>query len=215
METFAALLALCAGNSPVTGEFPSQWPVTRSFDVIFDLRLDKRLSKQSTHQWFETSSRSLRRHCNAYFHMPLAVHIVCMMIDICMIYSVVYCIYWISRTRLFFMFALIFHDLIHFNKHGYLVLRLIKKTFIWTVNLTVIKANVRPTTLRICVFLSRAEIKLRRRVHLARSVRTLRGFCVFVAVWYRMVCPCVSTLPRIIANLKIRMTKSHRSTRDY
>ena len=33
METFAALLAICAGNSPVTGEFPAQWSVTRSFDV--------------------------------------------------------------------------------------------------------------------------------------------------------------------------------------
>ena len=33
METFSALLALCAGNSPVTGEFPAQRPVTRSFDV--------------------------------------------------------------------------------------------------------------------------------------------------------------------------------------
>ena len=41
METFAALLALCGGNSPVTGEFPSQRPVTRSFDVFFDLRLNK------------------------------------------------------------------------------------------------------------------------------------------------------------------------------
>ena len=38
MEVFSALLALCAGNSPVTGEFPSQRPVTRSFDVFFDLR---------------------------------------------------------------------------------------------------------------------------------------------------------------------------------
>ena len=47
METFSALLALCAGNSPVTGEFPSQRPVTQSFDVFFDLRLNKRLSKQS------------------------------------------------------------------------------------------------------------------------------------------------------------------------
>ena len=37
MEAFSALLALCEGNSPVTGEFPSQRPVTRSFDVIFDL----------------------------------------------------------------------------------------------------------------------------------------------------------------------------------
>ena len=47
METFSALLALCAGNSPVTGEFSSQRPVTRSFDVFFDLRLNNRLSKQS------------------------------------------------------------------------------------------------------------------------------------------------------------------------
>ena len=50
METFSALLAICAGNSPVTGEFrefPAQRPVTRSFDVFFDLRLNKWLSKQS------------------------------------------------------------------------------------------------------------------------------------------------------------------------
>ena len=33
MEAFSALLAICAGNSPVTGEFPAQRPVTRSFDV--------------------------------------------------------------------------------------------------------------------------------------------------------------------------------------
>ena len=46
-ETFSSLLALCAGNSPVPDEFPSQRPVTQSFDIIFDLRLNKRLSKQS------------------------------------------------------------------------------------------------------------------------------------------------------------------------
>ena len=40
IETFSALLALCVGNSPVTGEFPSQRPVTQSFDVFFDLRLE-------------------------------------------------------------------------------------------------------------------------------------------------------------------------------
>ena len=56
MEAFSALLALCAGNSPVTGEFPSQRPVTRSFDVFFDLRLNKQLSKQSRGWWFETPS---------------------------------------------------------------------------------------------------------------------------------------------------------------
>ena len=40
METFSALLAIGAGNSPVYGEFPAQRPVTRSFDVFFDLRLN-------------------------------------------------------------------------------------------------------------------------------------------------------------------------------
>ena len=45
METFSASLAICAGNSPVPGEFPAQRPVTRSFDVFFDLCLNKRLRK--------------------------------------------------------------------------------------------------------------------------------------------------------------------------
>ena len=66
MEIFSALLAICAGNSPVTGEFPTQRPVTRSFDVYFDLRPNERLSKQSWGWWFETLSRSLWRHRNVY-----------------------------------------------------------------------------------------------------------------------------------------------------
>ena len=64
METFSALLAICAGNSPVPGEFPTQRPVTRSFDVYFDLRPNKWLSKQSWGWWFETLSCSLWRHRN-------------------------------------------------------------------------------------------------------------------------------------------------------
>ena len=59
-----ALLAICAGNSPVTDEFPSQRPVTRSFNVFFDLHPNKRFSKQSWGRRFETPSRSLWRHCN-------------------------------------------------------------------------------------------------------------------------------------------------------
>ena len=55
-EIFSALLAICAGNS--------QRPVTRSFDVFFDLRLNKRLNKQSWGWWFETLSRPLWRQCN-------------------------------------------------------------------------------------------------------------------------------------------------------
>ena len=64
METFATLLALCDGNPPVTGGFPSQRPVMRSFHNFFHLCLNKRLSKQSIHPWFEMPSRSLWRHCN-------------------------------------------------------------------------------------------------------------------------------------------------------
>ena len=67
METFSALLAICAGNSPVPGEVPAQRPVTWRFDVFFDLRLNKRLSKQSRGWWFETLSRPLWRQCNANF----------------------------------------------------------------------------------------------------------------------------------------------------
>ena len=69
IEAFSASLILCAGNSPVTGEFPSQRPVTRSFDVFFDLRLNKkRLSKQWWGWWLETPSRSFWRHWNGNAH---------------------------------------------------------------------------------------------------------------------------------------------------
>ena len=60
----SALLAIYAGNPPVIGEFPSQRPVTRSFDVFWDLRLNKRLSKRSWGWWYETPSRSLWRNSN-------------------------------------------------------------------------------------------------------------------------------------------------------
>ena len=54
---------LC-GEFAGPGEFPTQRPVTRSFHVFFDLRLNKRLSKQPWGWWFETPSWSLWRHCN-------------------------------------------------------------------------------------------------------------------------------------------------------
>ena len=60
METFSALLAICAGNSPVIGEFPVQRPVMQSFDVFFDLRLNKRLSKPPR-------GGNLRRHRTHYY----------------------------------------------------------------------------------------------------------------------------------------------------
>ena len=64
METLSALLAFCARNSPVTGEFPAHRPVTRTFDDFFDLRLNQQLSKQRRRRWFETPSLSLWHHCN-------------------------------------------------------------------------------------------------------------------------------------------------------
>ena len=59
METFSAILALCAGNSPVTGEFPH-----KSDTELWYLCLNKPLGKQSWGWWFETPSRSLWHHCN-------------------------------------------------------------------------------------------------------------------------------------------------------
>ena len=59
----SALLGIWAPRSPVTGEFSTQGPVTRSCDVFFDL---KQLSKQWRCRWFETPSRSLWRQCNCY-----------------------------------------------------------------------------------------------------------------------------------------------------
>ena len=63
-ENIFRVTCFCAGNSPVPGEFSAQRPVTRSFDVFFDLHLDKQLSKQCPGWWFETPSGSLWRQCN-------------------------------------------------------------------------------------------------------------------------------------------------------
>ena len=51
--------------------FPRQRPVTRIFDVFFDLLLHKRLGKQSWHWWFETPSRPLwhQYNANVKFHV--------------------------------------------------------------------------------------------------------------------------------------------------
>ena len=90
METFSALLAICAGNSPVPGEFPAQRPVTRSFDVFFYLHPNKWLSKQWRGWWFETLPCPLRRHRNAentFIWRPGTVHILCTnMTKICNFY---------------------------------------------------------------------------------------------------------------------------------
>ena len=63
-EHFLRYWSFVRGILPVTGEFPTKRQVTRSFDVFFDLCLNKRLSKQSRGWWFETPSCSLWRHFN-------------------------------------------------------------------------------------------------------------------------------------------------------
>ena len=68
METFSALMVLCAGNWPVTGEFPAQMPVKRSLDVFFDLRLSKRLSENNR------EAGDLRRH-RAHYDAIVMLHV--------------------------------------------------------------------------------------------------------------------------------------------
>ena len=73
---FSVLLAICAGNSLVTGEFHVQRPVNGSFDVFFHLLLNK----QWWGWWFEMPSCPLEHHCNAnscngpIFTMILIIH---------------------------------------------------------------------------------------------------------------------------------------------
>ena len=71
METFSALLGICAWNSPVSGEFPHK-ASKAGFDVFFDLLLKKSLSKQKWGWWFETQSHPLGRHWMPYniYSMP-------------------------------------------------------------------------------------------------------------------------------------------------
>ena len=121
METFSALLALCAGNSPVTAEFPSQMPVTQSIGVFFDLVLNKRLSKQSWGWWSETPSCLLWHHFNTLiysnwfpqFMMKLEVFYVC------------FCHWfisnlWVSATRWTYVFLALTHQhMVHSQKFRY------------------------------------------------------------------------------------------------
>ena len=88
METFPVLLAVC----PVTGEFLAQRPVTRSFDVFFDLHLNKRLSKQS---W----CWCLRRHRSHYD--------VTIMIQICTWRPIIYAHYLIVLCFMFVILSVV------------------------------------------------------------------------------------------------------------
>ena len=63
METFSTLLAVCAGNSPVTGEFHAQSLVTRSFDVFFGMRLNK--------SWVNNGDAVDLRHHRAHYDVTV------------------------------------------------------------------------------------------------------------------------------------------------
>ena len=98
METFYALLALCEGNSLVAGEFLSQRPLTRSFDVFFDLRLNKQSSKLSWGWLFEKPSCPLWRHCNVFTREIFASQMMWLIIEMLRT-----CIKWHSGKLVLFM----------------------------------------------------------------------------------------------------------------
>ena len=63
METFSALLAICAENSPVPGEFPAQRPVTRSFDVS--------LISARKNGWVNNGEAGDLRHHHAHYDVTV------------------------------------------------------------------------------------------------------------------------------------------------
>ena len=85
METYSALLAICAGNSPVPGEIPTQRPVMRSCDVFFDLQPNKRLSKQWWGWWFVTLSHPLWFHSYDIYVYIIIIIIIIIIITICVL----------------------------------------------------------------------------------------------------------------------------------
>ena len=87
---------LC-GEFTGPGEIPTQRPVTRRFDVFFDLRPNKRLSKQPLGWWFETPSWSLWRHCNGQIlNKPVCTNVK-WNVGLVMKVNVIHLL-WVSRT---------------------------------------------------------------------------------------------------------------------
>ena len=97
----------------VTGEFPSQRLVVESFDAFFHLRLNKRLSKQSS-WWLETPSRSLWCNCyvteipSAYYQLQSnPSYIACQWDENEIIYSSLYMTQDVTKTGMIFVAYLI------------------------------------------------------------------------------------------------------------
>ena len=96
-------------NSPVIGEFLSQRPVTRSFDVFFDCRLNKLLSKQSRRRWFETKGS---RFVHVLLAIPKHKAKVCLMECIQFLANLakLCCIYLVIIRQLLFIVRLLWQD---------------------------------------------------------------------------------------------------------
>ena len=99
MKTFYALLAICAVNSPVPGEFTAQRPVTQSFDVFFDLHPNTRLSKQWWGWWFETPSCPLWRHRNGLAKRHLSFDPKCCWVQTNLYPYIRLCCYWCHQLH--------------------------------------------------------------------------------------------------------------------
>ena len=93
METFSALLTICAGNSVVTGEFPAQRPVTRTFDVFFDLHMKN--------GWVNTSEAGDLRRNLAHYEVTVMV--------------------WQKRSRLVWLLSYILCNLHHWLQMIYFI----------------------------------------------------------------------------------------------
>ena len=96
METCSALVAICAGNSPVSGEFPAQRPVTRSFDVF--------LIRAWINHWVNNDEagdfRGYCAHYDVIVMWSVRTHFVCEVLIHCCSKCVnkgVYDIYWLRK----------------------------------------------------------------------------------------------------------------------
>ena len=106
METFTASLAICAGNSPVPGEFPAQRPMTRSFDIFFDLRLNN--------DWVNNRDvgdlRRYRAHCDVIVMVKPLSLMCCMQYHRAIVDRYILRIYRLLSARLQWWSAMQFRD---------------------------------------------------------------------------------------------------------
>ena len=121
-------------TGPLYGEstchmwIPAQRPVTRSCDVFFDLRPNKRLSKQWWGWWFETSSRPLWRDCNGLGQCIFSADFAA----ICIYLIPLVCIEGTQRCR---------HKTLYWNKHCHAFRLNLHKTWYWNEHCHAFRLN--------------------------------------------------------------------------